>query len=209
MNLELLLVAAVVAVRLVAPLAILRYPLPGLVFSAFVIDSVDRDAYHAYLDITEMQYQRFDKALDPYSLCFAYLAMLRHWKSPTAVTIGRALFFYRLIGVAVFELTGVESSARSEAGRLVIELNAKFQCEPGAHASPMVLHQLTLIGQGMPGVRVTAEAELEAARAQHRACERLTFREEPPRGCADVAELLALDAPLAALHAAGFPREGR
>jgi hypothetical protein len=106
-NLELLLVAAVVVVRLVAPLAILRYPLPGLVFSAFVIDSVDRDAYHAYLDITEMQYQRFDKALDTYYLCFAYLAMLRHWKSPTAVTIGRALFFYRLIGVAVFELTGL------------------------------------------------------------------------------------------------------
>ncbi len=114
-----------------------------------------------------------------------------------------------VLRMAVFELTGVESSARTEDGRLVVELNAKFQFEPGAHASPMLVHQLTLLGQGMPGVRVTAEAELEAARAQHRACERLTFRDDRPRGCADVAQLLALDDPLDALHAAGFPREGR
>jgi hypothetical protein len=114
-----------------------------------------------------------------------------------------------VLRMAVFELTGVESSARTEAGGIVVELNAKFQFEAGAQASPMVIHQLTLIGQGMPGVRVTAEAELVAAQAQHDACERLAFGDEAPRGCRDVAELLALDDPLTALHGAGFPREGR
>lgn len=113
-----------------------------------------------------------------------------------------------ILRMGVFERTGVESSARAEEGRLVIELNAKFQFEVGSRATPTLIHQLALVGHGMPGRPVTAQAELRAAELQHLACGRLAFPEAPPRGCDDVAELLATDDPLADLRAAGFPDEG-
>ena len=100
--------------------------------------------------------------------------------------------------VAVFELTGVESSARveqmsdSDEERVVIELNPRFQFEAGFRAAPMLIHELTHLGQSWPGEAVTAEAELAAMQAQHRACERLAFDDEKPRGCLD-AELLVSD----------------
>ena len=103
------------------------------------------------------------------------------------------------VRVAIFELTGVESSARvetiadSDAQRLVIELNPRFQFEPGFRAAPMIIHELTHMAHAWPGEPVDAEGELEAMAAQHRACQAITFGAEPPRGCLD-AELLT-DAP--------------
>ena len=101
--------------------------------------------------------------------------------------------------VAIFELTGVESSARvetiadSDAQRLVIELNPRFQFEPGYRAAPMIIHELTHIGSATwPGEPVTAEGELAAMQAQHAACELITFTDDPPRGCLD-AQLLVED----------------
>lgn len=110
--------------------------------------------------------------------------------------------------IAVFELTGVDSDARIEGGQLIVELNAKFQVEGGSRASPALVHELTHLAAGMPGEVVTAQAELDAARAQHEACQRLVLGEEPPRGCEDVEELLAEDDPLAELIAAGYPHDG-
>lgn len=110
--------------------------------------------------------------------------------------------------IAVFELTGVDSDARIEDGELIVELNAKFQVEGGARAAPALVHELTHLAGGMPGEVVTAHAELEAARAQREACQRLVFAEEPPRGCEDVEELLTEDDPLAELIAAGYPDDG-
>jgi hypothetical protein len=111
------------------------------------------------------------------------------------------------VRIAVFELTGVESSSRVEDGRVVIELNAKYQRLPGAHAAPAVLHELVHLARGWPGTPVTAESVLAAARTQHAACETLALIPQPPRGCTDASELIALDDPLGALAAAGFPRE--
>lgn len=110
-----------------------------------------------------------------------------------------------ILRFGVFELTGVDSSARREGGRLVIELNAKFQFDRGDRASPTIIHELVHLGSGFPGRAVTAEDELAAVHAQGAACERLAFRDEPPRTCLDADELLALDDPLAALVEAGFP----
>lgn len=110
-----------------------------------------------------------------------------------------------LARIAVFELTGVDSDARIEDGRLIIELNAKFQVEAGTRAAPAVVHELTHLAAGMPGEVVTAQAELEAVRAQLEACGRLVFRDGPPRGCEDAEELLAEDDPLAELIAVGYP----
>lgn len=100
--------------------------------------------------------------------------------------------------VAVFELTGVESSARvepiadSDAERIAIELNPRFQFEEGYRAAPMIIHELVHLAHAWPGEPVDAGGELEAMRAQLRACEAITFTEEPPRGCLD-AELLVED----------------
>lgn len=106
--------------------------------------------------------------------------------------------------VAVFEVTGLESSMRVErrseqsgesvtdgtGERIVLELNPRFQFEEARRAAPMVVHELVHLATSWPGDPVTAEAELEAMRYQHQACVDLGLMDDdPPRGCLD-AELL-------------------
>ncbi len=107
--------------------------------------------------------------------------------------------------VATFELSGVESSTRLEDGRLVMELNAKFQFEAAVRAAPAVLHQLVLLSDpAWPGAPVGVTTELAAARIQQEACRTLDLGEDLPRGCRDVDELLAADDPVAELLEVGF-----
>ena len=103
---------------------------------------------------------------------------------------------------AVFELTGVDDSARVDDERLVIELNAKFQFEDGARAAPAVVHELVHAAQPWP---VTAADELRAVELTDLACDQLVLGDEPPRVCRDARELLEQDDPLGALVGAGFP----
>lgn len=111
--------------------------------------------------------------------------------------------------VGAFERSGVDASARVEDGRIVLELNAKFQFEDATRAAPAVLHQLTLIGDpDWPGEPISAERELLAVEAHARACGRMRFDPQPPRGCLDVEELLAEPDPLRAILDAGFPPAG-
>lgn len=108
---------------------------------------------------------------------------------------------------AAFERSGVESSLRIEDGAPVIELNAKFQFEDAARAAPVLVHELTLLGEGdFPGQPVGARSALLATEAQHLACEAMGLLDEddPPRGCLDAAELLAQDEPLDQLVEAGL-----
>jgi hypothetical protein len=114
-----------------------------------------------------------------------------------------------LLRIAIFELSGVESSARVEDERLVLELNAKFQFDDAARAAPALIHQLTLLSQAdWPGRPITAETELAGVEAQAAACERLQFDGPTPRGCLDVEELLADDDPFGLLVDAGYPARG-
>ena len=109
--------------------------------------------------------------------------------------------------LATFELSGVESSARVEDDRVIVELNAKFAFEDATRGAPALIHQLVLIADdGWPGRTVTADSELAAVQAQAAACERLSFAGSPPRGCTDVEELLETDDPYQAILDAGFPR---
>ncbi len=114
-----------------------------------------------------------------------------------------------VLRVAAFELTGVESSARLEAGRLVVELNSRFQFEDATRAAPAMIHQLTLLAEpDFPGRPISAEAQLRGTQAQALACDRLRLADPAPRGCLDASELLAEDDPLGALVSAGYERDG-
>lgn len=96
---------AVVAARFLVPLLIPRYPLPVLLAS-MILDAADRELFELVTSEPLEGYQGYDKALDTFYLSIAMLAALRNWASFPAVRIARFLLYYRLVGVALFELTG-------------------------------------------------------------------------------------------------------
>jgi hypothetical protein len=97
-------VIAVIAARFVVPLAIPRRPVPALV-AALVLDAVDQTLFQT-VNADFDGYQAYDKALDVYYLAIAYASTLRNWSAGLAFTTARFLWYYRLVGVAAFELTG-------------------------------------------------------------------------------------------------------
>lgn len=98
-------VVGVVAVRFIAPLFILRFPLPAIIV-CLVADAVDQTIFQTYVDDPLEWYQSYDKALDVFYLSIAYVSTMRNWRDETAFQIGRFLFFWRLIGVTAFEILG-------------------------------------------------------------------------------------------------------
>ncbi|MDP6452146.1 MAG: hypothetical protein QF898_02460 [SAR202 cluster bacterium] len=96
---------AVVAVRFFVPFAIPKFPLPA-VLAALVADGIDQTIYQQYTELPLDKYQGYDKALDVYYQTIAYLSTLRSWTNRSAFRISRFLFYYRIIGVSLFELTG-------------------------------------------------------------------------------------------------------
>src|SRR3954469_3349601 len=101
---ETLLFALVVGLRFFVPLLIPRYPLPAVVAS-LVLDAADQSIFHAF-GYDPPHYQGYDKAMDVYYLAIAYVSTLRNWTSPSAYRVSRFLYFYRLVGVTAFELSG-------------------------------------------------------------------------------------------------------
>ncbi len=94
----------IVAARFLVPLLIPRYPLPGIL-AALVIDAVDQTIFQQFTDLPLDGYQGYDKALDIYYLTIAYISTLRNWSNRFAFQVSRFLFYWRLAGVALFELT--------------------------------------------------------------------------------------------------------
>jgi hypothetical protein len=100
------LVVGIVAARLLVPLAIPRLPL--LIVVALVLDAADQTLLATFtgVDTTEAgPYQSVDKALDVYYLSIAYLAAMRNWTSHAAFRVAQFLFYYRLVGSVLFELS--------------------------------------------------------------------------------------------------------
>lgn len=91
-----------VASRLVAPLFIPKHPLPAILL-CLVLDASDREVLETFTHVDLSQYQGVDKALDIFYLTIARLAVLRNWTNGSAVQLARFLFYYRLVGVAIFE----------------------------------------------------------------------------------------------------------
>jgi hypothetical protein len=94
----------VVAARFLVPLLIPRFPLPAIL-AALVIDAVDQTVFQTLTDLPLEGYQGYDKALDIYYLTIAYISTLRNWSNRFAFRVSRFLFYWRLVGVALFELT--------------------------------------------------------------------------------------------------------
>ena len=99
---------AVVAARVLVPLAIPRYPLPAML-AALVIDGLDQTIFQTFTTLDLSGYQQYDKALDVYYLSIAYMATMRNWTNFDAFGISRFLYYYRLIGVVAFELTQIRA----------------------------------------------------------------------------------------------------
>lgn len=95
----------VVAVaRFLVPLTIPRFPFPGII-AALILDAVDQTIFQQFPGLDLAGYQGYDKALDIYYLAVAYISTLRNWSNHFAFQVSRALFYWRLVGVALFELT--------------------------------------------------------------------------------------------------------
>lgn len=97
-------VVAIVLARLLVPLLIPRVPLVILV--CLVLDAADNSLLARFTEVDlgpGGPYQSFDKALDIYYLSIAYLATMRNWTSVPAFRVSQFLFYYRLLGVFLFE----------------------------------------------------------------------------------------------------------
>ncbi len=53
----------ILALRLLVPLAIPRYPLPAII-AALILDGVDQTIFQRFTDLDLTGYQGYDKALD-------------------------------------------------------------------------------------------------------------------------------------------------
>lgn len=99
---NLLVFTLIVGARLIIPLWIPRFPLPAIII-ALVLDGVDAGLFSTFTTLPMDDYQSYDKALDIYYLTIAYLAAVRNWTNLGAVRIAAFLFYYRLVGVVLFE----------------------------------------------------------------------------------------------------------
>jgi len=96
-------VATVIVARFVVPLWIPKFPLPAIL-AALVLDAADESIFSAFgADLAN--YQNYDKALDILYLSIAYVSTIRNWTDGVPFRTSRFLWYYRLVGVAAFELS--------------------------------------------------------------------------------------------------------
>ncbi len=110
---DLLVFLVVCALRVFVPLLIFRFPLPAILAS-LVIDAGDQTVFQTITNIelddstadNYLNYQPYDKALDIFYLTIAYISVFRNWRNPTAILVAAFLWYWRLFGATLFELTG-------------------------------------------------------------------------------------------------------
>ncbi len=98
----------VVGLRVFVPLGVFRYPLPAII-AALIIDAADETILDVFTNLDLGFYQSYDKALDIYYLSLAYIATLRNWPNLFAFNVSRFLWYFRLVGTTLFELTGLRA----------------------------------------------------------------------------------------------------
>jgi hypothetical protein len=92
----------VVTLRTTAPLTVLRWPLPGALLT-IAADTVDIIVFQL-AGFPAWDYHALDKVLDTYALTLQFVVVQR-WPALLRTT-GSALFAVRVLGVALFEVTG-------------------------------------------------------------------------------------------------------
>ena len=100
---DLIIFWAVVGVRFFIPFVIPWYPLPG-VLAALVADGIDQTIFQQFTNLPLDNYQGYDKALDIYYLTLAYMSTYRTWTNLFGFKLDPFFFYYRLIGITLFEL---------------------------------------------------------------------------------------------------------
>lgn len=95
----------VIIERLLAPLVVLVWPIPGIILSTLA-DGYDYGAITSSF-IGQHNYQYVDKLLDAYYLV-VIVVVSRRWADATAKKVLLSLFCYRLLGVTAFFITGRE-----------------------------------------------------------------------------------------------------
>jgi hypothetical protein len=105
MGTDIAVITVVILARLLLPLFIPRWPLPGILL-CLAVDGMDQTLFETFTRYDLTGYQSYDKALDVYYLVIAYLSTLRNWQNPDAFKVSRFLIYYRLVGVVLFELFG-------------------------------------------------------------------------------------------------------
>ena len=95
--------ALVVAGRFLLPLLIPYYPLPAII-ACLVLDAADQTIFQAF-GYDPPGYQNYNKAMDIFYLSIAYLAAMRNWDNLGAFAVARFLYYYRLAGAFLFEVS--------------------------------------------------------------------------------------------------------
>lgn len=96
----------VLVMRLLVPVTILKWPFWGGVAS-LIADYYDFSILNHFYPGGFGEYQRLDKLLDTYYLCFELYAVYR-WTNIKARKTGLVLFLYRIMGVTLFIFTNVQ-----------------------------------------------------------------------------------------------------
>ncbi len=94
----------VLVMRLLGPLLILRWPLAGTLLSQLVFDMFDVVIWDATGVLGKIDYTAVEKPLDLYQLTIQLIVVFA-WKQKYPKRLGIGLYFYRLVGFIVYELT--------------------------------------------------------------------------------------------------------
>lgn len=95
--------AFVLAIRLIVPLTVFKWPLGGALAS-IAADTIDIVFFNAFGFPDRLSYQELDKLLDTYYLTLLF-AVAQGWPAFER-GVASGLFAYRAIGVVLFELAG-------------------------------------------------------------------------------------------------------
>lgn len=95
-----------ILLRILVPLLIFKKPLTGALL-AFGLDVFDHDTIIQLEHAGIVSYQPLDKLLDLYYFSIEALVARRMWKNLLAARVSTFLYFFRLIGIVFFEITGI------------------------------------------------------------------------------------------------------
>jgi hypothetical protein len=91
---------AVIALRVLVPFTLWRWPLGGVVLN-IIVDSIDRPILEHYgWGLYANQYQLSDKVLDIWYMLFLF-HIIQHWTNGLARKAGTVLFLWRFAGVLI------------------------------------------------------------------------------------------------------------